>query len=97
MTNKISLKWGTVQSWDLESDEAKAALKKWSDYGVSISAGAQKESPEQMQALLDAIDFMDEIYFVWHGKSATKDEAKAYVRNYGKAIPTKDTEASSKP
>ena len=84
MANKLVLKWGTVKAWDLESDEAMAALKKWSDYGVSMSAAMQKDSPEQKQALLEAIDLMDEIWLDWEDKKVTKEEAKAYVINYDK-------------
>ena len=94
VSNILTLKWGTVKAWELKSDEAKAALQKWVDYGVSMSAMAQKDSPEQMQALLDAIDFMDEIYLDWEGKFVSKDEAKEYVRNYGKSIPTQDQGAN---
>lgn len=84
MTNSLTLKWGTVKGWDLESEEALAALKKWHDYGVSMSAAMQKDSPEQQQALLDAIDFMDEIWLDWEEKMVTREEAKAYVLNYHK-------------
>ena len=82
MTNALTLKWGTVKSWDLESDDAKAALQKWADYGVCMSAMAQHDSLEQKQALLNAIDSMDEIWLDWEGKKVTREEAKEYVRAY---------------
>jgi hypothetical protein len=82
--NSLTLKWGTVKGWSIESDEAAAALKKWADFGVSMSAMAHKDSPEQKQALLDAIDHMDEIWLGWENKKVTREEAKEYVRNYGK-------------
>jgi hypothetical protein len=81
--NRISLKWGTVKSWDLETEEAREAFQKWADYGISMSAMMQKDSPEQKDALLNAIDFMDEIYLEWDGKYVSKEEAKEYIRNYG--------------
>ena len=81
--NSLTLKWGTVKGWKLETDEAKAALQKWADFGVSMSAMAQHDTPEQKQALLDAIDFMDEIWLDWEDKSVSKEEAKEYIRNYG--------------
>lgn len=82
--NRLTLKWGTVKGYDLETDEAVAALQKWADHGVAMSAMAQKDTPEQQQALLDAIDHMDEIWLDWEGKQVTREEAKEYVRNYGK-------------
>jgi hypothetical protein len=85
MKNSLILKWGSVKGWDLETDEAIAALQKWADYGVSMSAAAQKDTPEQKQALLDAIDLMDEIWLDWDAKEVTKEEAKEYVLNYGQA------------
>jgi hypothetical protein len=81
--NRISLKWGSVKSWDLETQEAKDALQKWMDYGVSMSAMMQKDSPEQKEALINAIDFMDEIFLEWEGKKVSKKKAKEYIRNYG--------------
>ena len=82
--NRLTLKWGTVKGWELQSDEAIAALKKWADFGVSMSAMTQHDTPEQKEALLAAIDHMDEIWLDWEGKQVSRDEAKEYVRNYGK-------------
>ena len=83
MGNKLTLKWGSVKGWDLETTEAFAAMKKWSDYGTTMSAMAQKDTPEQKLALLDAIDLMDEIWLDWEGKKVSREEAKEYVMNYG--------------
>jgi len=82
--NRLTLKWGTVKGWDLHTDEAKAALQKWADGGVSVSAMAQRDTPEQKQALIDAIDHMDEIWLDWEDKQISREEAKEYVRSYGK-------------
>lgn len=82
--NSLTLKWGTVKGWKLESDEAISALQKWADFGRSASAIMQNDSPEQQQALLEAIDHMDEIWLDWEGKQVTRGEAKEYVLNYGK-------------
>jgi len=82
--NSMTLKWGTVKGWNLETDAAKAALQKWADHGVSLSAMSQHDTPEQRQALLDAIDHMDEIWLDWEGKQVSREEAKEYVRNYSR-------------
>ncbi|WP_455387588.1 hypothetical protein [Petrachloros mirabilis] len=84
MANHLTLKWGTAKAWNLETDEAKAAMKKWIDFGVCASLIAHKDTPEQKQALLDAIDFMDEIWLDWDDKEVSREEAKEYVRNYGR-------------
>ena len=81
--NSLTLKWGTVKGWDLHSDAAVAALKKWADFGVCASAACQKDTPEQKQALLEAIELMDEIWLDWEGVQVSKEEAKKYVLYYG--------------
>ena len=47
MPNSLTLKWGSVKAWNIETEDAKAALKKWAEIGVSMSAMMRKESPEQ--------------------------------------------------
>ena len=81
--NRLTLKWGSAKGWSLATDEAKAALQKWADFGVSMSAMAQRDTPEQREAVLAAIDFMDEIYLDWEDKRVSCEEAKEYVRSYG--------------
>lgn len=82
--NVLTLKWGTVKGWHLATDEAKAALQKWADGGVSRSAAMQKDSPEQKEALLAAMDHIDEFWLDWEDKQVTREEAKEYVRTYGR-------------
>lgn len=84
MANTITLKWGSVKGWHIETDEAKAALQRWADFGVSMSAITQRDTPEQKQALIDALDYFDEFWLDWEGKEVTRDEAKDYILNYGK-------------
>ena len=81
--NCLTLKWGTVKAWDLETEEAKAALRKWATHGVGMSAMMQHDTSAQRQALIDAIDYMDEIWLDWEGKKVSREEAKEYVRTYG--------------
>ena len=84
MPNVLTLKWGTVKAWDLETAPAIAALEKWGAYGVPTSAMMHRDTPEQKKALLAAIDHMDEIWLDWGGEKVSREEAKAYVLNYGK-------------
>ncbi len=83
MPNSLTLKWGTAKDWNLETDDALAAMKKWAAFGVSMSCMAQRDKPGQRQALIDAVDTMDEIWLDWEGKKATREEAKKYLRGYG--------------
>jgi hypothetical protein len=82
--NSLTLKWGTVKGWNLQTPEAKAALQKWADGGVTFSAMMQKDTPEQKEALIAAIDHMDEIYLDWEDKKVSRKKAKEYILNYGK-------------
>lgn len=57
--NSLTLKWGTVKGWNLDSEDARAALQKWA-------------MSEQKQALLEAIDHMDEIWLDWGVKQVSR-------------------------
>lgn len=83
MKNVLILKWGSVKGWELATDEAVAAMHKWASYGTCLSAACQRDTPEQKQALLEAIDLMDEIWLDWHNVQVTREEAKEYILNYG--------------
>ena len=80
--NSLTLKWGTAKAWDLETEEAKEALQKWADFGVSVSCMMQRDKPGQREALLAAIDHMDEIYLDWEDRFVDREGAKAYLREY---------------
>lgn len=84
MLNRISLKWGTLKGWDELSPEARKALEHYASMGFGPSAAMQRDTPEQKEALCALIDVVDEIHNDWTGRTMTRDEAKDYVRNYGK-------------
>ncbi|MAK86535.1 MAG: hypothetical protein CMK96_06255 [Pseudomonas sp.] len=87
MSETLYLKWGTVKGWEDLSDASAAALQKWADFGVSMSATTQRDTTEQKQALCDAIDVVASgggvIWNDWNGEEMTADAAKAYVMGYG--------------
>jgi hypothetical protein len=85
MSEHLLLKWGTLKGWDLGDNEAaKAAAKRYAAAPVSISAMAQHDTPEQTRALCDLIDAINgPITNDWSGESMAKDQAKAYVLEYG--------------
>jgi len=82
----IILKWGSIKGWDLSAEDPCCfdLVKQWDELGSSMSAAAQRDTPEQKQIICDLIDAVKgKIFLDWDGKYVTKDEAKDYVRNYG--------------
>lgn len=86
MSEHLTLKWGTLKSWNVESEAATAALKKYFDAPVSMSAMAQRDTDEQKEAICELINAIDAeyIYNDWSGEEMSKDQAKQYVREYGR-------------
>lgn len=87
MSEKLSLKWGSLKAWDLKSEASTAALHKYFESGkVMASAMAQQDNAEQKQAVCELIDVVDceKIYLDWDGEYVSKEVAKDYVLNYGK-------------
>lgn len=85
--NFLTLKWGTLKSWNFRnSEKGKALLKEYSQIGSCFSAMAQKDTPRQKEIICELIDLCDgdTIYLDWDGKDVSKQEAKDYVMNYGK-------------
>lgn len=83
MGNSLTLKWGTLKGWSVETDEFRDALQKYADFGMAWGAMQQRDSDDQKVALCDAIDLADEIYNDWSGEKMTRVEAKKYVMEYG--------------
>ena len=86
MAANLKLKWGNLKGWDGFDDgtTARAALDKWADSGQGYSA-MQRQTDEQRELICAVIDTVDGyILDDWNGLVMTKDEAKTYVRGYGK-------------
>lgn len=83
--DSLSLKWGTLKSWDIHSEKGLALLKRYVEIGASLGAAQQKDTPEQKDIICQLIDgCAGEIYMDWDGEYVSKEKAKEYVRNYGK-------------
>lgn len=82
----LYLKWGTLKGWNLEgNDAAWAAFQRYHEEPTAFGAMQQRDTDTQKQALCDLIDAMNgPIINDWSGETMTKDEAKAYVLEYGK-------------
>jgi len=83
--DSLSLKWGTLKSWNIHSETGKALLKRYFEIGSSVSGMAQRDTPEQKEIICRLIDgCAGDIYLDWDGMDVSKEKAKDYVRNYGK-------------
>jgi len=84
--NSLTLKWGTLKSWDFSTDDKATPLfKEYSEIGSSISAMTQKDTQRQKEIICKLIDLVyGKIYLDWDGKYVSKKEAKKYVLEYEK-------------
>ena len=81
----LSLKWGTLKAWNLNSEKGKELLKRYFELGSSPGAMTQNDTPEQKDLICQMIDECNAptIYLDWDGIDVSKDEAKRYVMEYG--------------
>ncbi len=85
--NYLTLKWGTLKTWNFNSSEkGRELLKEYCKIGSSFSAMAQNDTERQKDIICQLIDLCDDdtIYLEWDGKDVTKKEAKKYVMNYAR-------------
>ena len=77
----ISLKWGTLKAWNLTTPKGLELLRQYAEIGSSISAMAQRDTPEQKALICEMIDECgaEKIYLDWDGEYVSKEEAKKYV------------------
>jgi len=88
MSNKLSLKWGTLKSWDFSNSERGIELlKEYDEIGSSFSAMMQNDTPRQKEIICELIDLCDDgtVYLHWDGECVSNEKAKEYVMNYGKS------------
>lgn len=80
----LLLKWGTVKGWDMHTPEC---LELMASYMENAPLGGANDQPDERRKsiLYDIIDKMEgDIWSDWTGVQFTKDEAKNYIRDYGK-------------
>lgn len=85
----LTLKWGTLKSWEFHSEKAKELLKEYGEIGSSVSAISQKDTPRQKEIICELIDLgsFETVYLDWDCKEVSKQGAKEYVMGYGKEKP----------
>lgn len=84
--NYLTLKWGTIKACNFEGiKEATKLLRRYFRLNHSFSAAMQDDTPEQKEIICQLIDLTPgRIFLEWTGKSVSHEQAKRYVRNYGK-------------
>ena len=82
----ICLKWGTLKAWKLHSENGRQLLKEYVEMGASYGAMQQKDTLEQKELICQMIDECnaETILLDWDGVDVSKEEAKKYVREYGR-------------
>lgn len=82
---KLTLKWGTIKGWGNLTEQSQAIVRRFFADGLPLSAMADRPADDRREILCELIDQIDgEIWNDWDEAVMTKDEAKAYVRDYGK-------------
>lgn len=85
MAEELTLKWGSVKGWSNLSESSVELLEEYFKDGVPMSLMQDHPTEDRVEILCRLIDNIDgTIWNDWEGKEMTKDEAKDYVRNYGK-------------
>ena len=85
--NYLTLKWGTLKSWNFKgSEKGMELLKEYREIGSILSAMMQRDTPRQKEIICELIDLCDgdTIYLDWGGEDVSKEKAKEYVMNYNK-------------
>lgn len=82
----LTLKWGTLKSWHFTRPKGQELFKRYVELGCEYGAMQQRDTDEQKELICQMIDECDgeTIYLDWDGKDVSKEEAKKYVREYGK-------------
>jgi hypothetical protein len=79
----LYIKWGTLKGWGNLSPETTAILQQWADLGTTLSAAAQRDTPEQKELLCRAIDSVAAsggvIWNDWTGRKLTPRGAKRRI------------------
>lgn len=86
---KLWLKWGTLKGWEgaAKGTPFRDALDRYlHEQPTAFSAMQQRDTPEQKQAICDAIDAVIAAGGVvkndWSGETMTAEQAKKYVMDY---------------
>lgn len=80
LKDNMSLKWGQVASWSLNTPAARVAGTAYIERSRNVDWQAWDGSEEKRLLICGIIDAMDgDITSDWTGEPITKDEAKRYI------------------
>lgn len=82
---KLTLKWGTLKSWDFDGcEKGIALLTEYNQLGSSASAMAQHDNQRQKEIICELIDLCDDstIRCGLFSEYLSKEDAKKYVMEY---------------
>lgn len=81
----ITLKWGTLKSWNLSNPVFDSLIDEYNrEGGTSTSAMAQRDTPRQKEIICEMIEIIGKpVYNDWSGEEMSIEEAKQYVMEYG--------------
>lgn len=82
----LKLKWGTLKGWSVPDGKPFELLQEFFAEDSTLSAMDDRPDERRRKILCDLIDSADwdRIQNDWSGEEYTKEEAKAYIMNYGK-------------
>lgn len=82
--NKLTLKYGTLKSWDFYTQKANELLDEYKKIGSKSCAIMQQDAQRQKEIICELIDECDTatIFLEMEGKYVSKQKAKQYVINY---------------
>ncbi len=82
--DQISLKWGTLKRWKLNSAPARELMAQYVASKPSASGMTRGDTQEQKAIICQLIDACtaDEIYLDWDDVYVSKEDAKKYVLEY---------------
>ena len=80
----LTLKWGTLKSWEFYSEKGRKLLKEYFDLEASMGAMTQHDSPRKKEIICELIDEgnFKKVFLDWDGRYVSKEEAKKYVKEY---------------
>jgi len=80
----LTLKWGTLKSWNFHSEKALKLLEEYGRLGMSMGAAQQRDTERQKEIICELIDEgnFKKVYMDWDGEYITKKKAKKYVMEY---------------
>lgn len=86
----ITLKWGSLKAWDIQSDRAVTVFNKVRSLPISVMGRYNLEQALWLIELIESSN-CETIHLDWDGIDVSKDEAIVYVRKANDVLHTEGT------